>query len=148
MARVTIEDCVDKVSNRFDLVLYAAHLARKASAAGEEHKDKYPIEALRKIASGEEDPEIIRQLVITHTERHANMENPFGSEDQEEAALLKELERDTGEFDLFNSDKKAETKNEDFDEQFLKDLEALSDMLPDSEDEDGEVAISFESEED
>ena len=54
MARVTVEDCVDKITSRFDLVLFAAHRAREMSAGSEilveRDNDKNPIVALREIA--------------------------------------------------------------------------------------------------
>ncbi|MGI9383523.1 MAG: DNA-directed RNA polymerase subunit omega, partial [Methyloligellaceae bacterium] len=54
MARVTVEDCVDKVSNRFELVLLAGHRARTISAGSpitvERDNDKNPVVALREIA--------------------------------------------------------------------------------------------------
>ena len=54
MARVTVEDCVDKVPNRFDLVMLAAHRAREISAGGvitvDRDNDKNPVVALREIA--------------------------------------------------------------------------------------------------
>ena len=54
MARVTVEDCVDKVPNRFDLVMLAAHRAREISAGApitvERDNDKNPVVALREIA--------------------------------------------------------------------------------------------------
>ena len=54
MARVTVEDCIDKVENRFDLVLLASHRARMISSgaqiAVDRDKDKNPVVALREIA--------------------------------------------------------------------------------------------------
>ena len=54
MARITVEDCIDKVPNRFDLVLLAAHRAREISLGAEltvdRDKDKNPVVALREIA--------------------------------------------------------------------------------------------------
>ena len=54
MARVTVEDCVDKVSNRFDLVMLAAHRAREISSGSpltvERDNDKNPVVSLREIA--------------------------------------------------------------------------------------------------
>ena len=54
MARVTVEDCVDKVSNRFDLVLFAAQRARQISGGADltidRDRDKNPVVALREIA--------------------------------------------------------------------------------------------------
>ena len=57
MARVTVEDCVDKVENRFELVLLASHRARMISSGSqllvERDRDKNPVVALREIAAGE-----------------------------------------------------------------------------------------------
>jgi DNA-directed RNA polymerase omega subunit len=54
MARVTVEDCIDKVENRFDLVLLASHRARMISSGSqitlERDNDKNPVVALREIA--------------------------------------------------------------------------------------------------
>ena len=54
MARVTVEDCIDKVSNRFDLVLLAAERAREIAGGAEltidRDRDKNPVVALREIA--------------------------------------------------------------------------------------------------
>jgi DNA-directed RNA polymerase subunit omega len=54
MARVTVEDCVDKVPNRFELVLLAVHRARKIAKGSriaiEAENDKKPVIALREIA--------------------------------------------------------------------------------------------------
>ncbi len=54
MARVTVEDCIDKVENRFDLVLLASHRARMISSGAqitiERDNDKNPVVALREIA--------------------------------------------------------------------------------------------------
>ena len=56
MARVTVEDCVDKIPNRFDLVLLAAQRAREISGGAEltieRDRDKNPVVALREIAAG------------------------------------------------------------------------------------------------
>ena len=54
MARVTVEDCIDKIPNRFDLVLMAAQRARQISGGAdltiERDRDKNPVVALREIA--------------------------------------------------------------------------------------------------
>ena len=58
MARVTVEDCIDKVPNRFELVLLAGHRARTISAgaqiAVDRDNDKNPVVALREIADEED----------------------------------------------------------------------------------------------
>ena len=63
MARVTVEDCVDKIPNRFDLVLLAAQRAREISGGAEmtvdRDRDKNPVVALREIADGLITPDIL-----------------------------------------------------------------------------------------
>ena len=60
MARVTVEDCIDKVENRFDLVLLASHRARMISSGAQitldRDNDKNPVVALREIADGKVRP--------------------------------------------------------------------------------------------
>jgi DNA-directed RNA polymerase subunit omega len=69
LARVTVEDCVDKIPNRFSLVLLAAHRARAISAGGaplvERDRDKDPVVALREIAESAVVPEEVRESLIT-----------------------------------------------------------------------------------
>ncbi len=71
MARVTVEDCVDKVENRFELVMVAAQRARKIGSGAhltiDRDNDKNPVVALREIA--EETiavPELKEELIQTH----------------------------------------------------------------------------------
>jgi DNA-directed RNA polymerase subunit omega len=73
MARVTVEDCVDKVSNRFDLVLVAAQRARQISGGGEltidRDRDKNPVVALREIAEETVYPDELLDAVVTSLQR-------------------------------------------------------------------------------
>jgi DNA-directed RNA polymerase subunit omega len=73
MARVTVEDCVDKVSNRFDLVLLAAQRARQISGGAEltldRDRDKNPVVALREIAEETILPEDLRESVVQTMQR-------------------------------------------------------------------------------
>jgi DNA-directed RNA polymerase subunit omega len=68
LARVTVEDCVDKVPNRFSLVLLAAHRARQISSGAaplvERDRDKDPVVALREIAENAVRPEDTREALI------------------------------------------------------------------------------------
>src|SRR3546814_3911889 len=68
MARVTVEDCVDKVSNRFDLVLLSAHRAREISGGSEltidRDRDKNPVVALREIAEQTVRPHDIQDALV------------------------------------------------------------------------------------
>ena len=69
MARVTVEDCVDKVPNRFDLVLLAAQRARQISGGAEltidRDRDKNPVVALREIADETVRPTHLEEAVIS-----------------------------------------------------------------------------------
>lgn len=73
MARVTVEDCVDKVSNRFDLVLLAAQRARQISGGAEltldRDRDKNPVVALREIAEETIRPEQLQEAVVQSLQR-------------------------------------------------------------------------------
>ncbi len=68
MARVTVEDCVDKVTNRFDLVLVAAQRAREISGGDEltieRDRDKNPVVALREIAESTMKPKDLKENLI------------------------------------------------------------------------------------
>ena len=68
MARVTVEDCVDKIPNRFDLVLFAAQRARQISGGAEltldRDRDKNPVVALREIADENVKPAQLKEQVI------------------------------------------------------------------------------------
>jgi DNA-directed RNA polymerase subunit omega len=73
MARVTVEDCVDKVPNRFDLVLLAAQRARQISGGAEltidRDRDKNPVVALREIAEETVLPEELNENVIANLQK-------------------------------------------------------------------------------
>jgi len=80
MARVTVEDCVDKIPNRFDLVLSAAYRARQLSGGAEtlvdRDRDKNPVVALREIAAKELKPEDLREEHIKSLQKHAEVDEP------------------------------------------------------------------------
>ena len=73
MARVTVEDCVDKVPNRFDLVLLAANRARAISSGAEltidRDRDKNPVVALREIAEETIRPDVLKEALVTSMQR-------------------------------------------------------------------------------
>ena len=73
MARVTVEDCVDKIPNRFDLVLFAAQRARQISGGAEltidRDRDKNPVVALREIADETILPEDLNEHVIVNLQK-------------------------------------------------------------------------------
>ena len=73
MARVTVEDCVDKVPNRFDLVLLAAQRAREISGGTEitleRDRDKNPVVALREIAEQTVKPKDLQEAAVTNLQK-------------------------------------------------------------------------------
>ena len=73
MARVTVEDCVDKVPNRFDLVLLAAQRARDVSGGSEltidRDRDKNPVVALREIAEQTIKPKELKEALVTSLQK-------------------------------------------------------------------------------
>ncbi len=80
MARVTVEDCVDKVTNRFELVLFAAHRARGMSAGAEllvdRNNDKNPVVALREIADEKLVPDELREDLIGSLQKQVDVDEP------------------------------------------------------------------------
>ncbi len=80
MARVTVEDCVDKVSNRFQLVLLASHRARTISAGSpitvERDNDKNPVVALREIAEETVSPEDVNEDLIHSLQKYVEVDEP------------------------------------------------------------------------
>jgi DNA-directed RNA polymerase subunit omega len=73
MARVTVEDCVDKVSNRFDLILFAAQRARQISSGADltidRDRDKNPVVALREIAEQTVKPNDLEEAIVGSLQR-------------------------------------------------------------------------------
>jgi DNA-directed RNA polymerase subunit omega len=88
MARVTVEDCVDKVPNRFDLVLLAAHRARTISSGGaiavDRDNDKNPVVALREIGDGALSPDQLYEDTVASHQRHIEVDEP----EEDNMALL------------------------------------------------------------
>jgi DNA-directed RNA polymerase subunit omega len=80
MARVTVEDCIVKVPNRFELVMLAAQRAREISAGAqmtiERDNDKNPVVALREIAGAGVNLDALTNNVITGLQRHVENDEP------------------------------------------------------------------------
>jgi len=80
MARVTVEDCVQKIPNRFELVMLAGQRARDVSAGApltvDRDNDKNPVVALREIAALSVDAEILRENLVKSMQRHAEVDEP------------------------------------------------------------------------
>jgi DNA-directed RNA polymerase subunit omega len=89
MARVTVEDCVDKVPNRFDLVLYSAYRARQLSGGADplvdRDRDKNPVVALREIAAKSLKPDEVRDEYIMSLQKHAEVDEPEGTSGDEDS---------------------------------------------------------------
>lgn len=113
MARVTVEDCVDKVPNRFELVLLAAHRAREISAGApltvERDNDKNPVVSLREIGDETQQADDLRERMIEANQTQIEVDEP----EEDAMALLMGAEP---------ADKPAE--NDMPDEQLLRELMA------------------------
>jgi len=87
MARVTVEDCIDKVENRFELVLLAGHRARQISQGMpitiDRDNDKNPVVALREIADETLSPADLKENLIHSLQKHVEVDEP-----EETRALL------------------------------------------------------------
>ena len=88
MARVTVEDCIEKIPNRFDLVLAAAQRARDISTGNpltiDRDNDKNPVVALREIASETIDPDYLRDQIVRGLQKLSNPELIDDEQDENE----------------------------------------------------------------
>lgn len=86
MARVTVEDCIDKVDNRFELVLLAGHRARQISQGGQitvpRDNDKNPVVALREIADETLSPGDLKEDLIHSLQKHVEVDEPEAPESE------------------------------------------------------------------
>jgi DNA-directed RNA polymerase subunit omega len=80
MARVTVEDCIDKVDNRFELVLLSAHRARMISSGSqitvERDNDKNPVVSLREIAETTVSPGDLKEDLIHSLQKYVEVDEP------------------------------------------------------------------------
>lgn len=80
MARVTVEDCIDKVENRFELVLLASHRARMVSSGSpitiDRDNDKNPVVALREIAEQTVSPGDLKEDLIHTLQKYVEVDEP------------------------------------------------------------------------
>jgi DNA-directed RNA polymerase subunit omega len=80
MARVTVEDCIDKVTNRFELVLLAAHRSRTISAGAEptlpRDNDRNPVIALREIAEETISPADMEEGLVHSLQKYVDVDEP------------------------------------------------------------------------
>ncbi|EAU46117.1 MULTISPECIES: DNA-directed RNA polymerase subunit omega [Salipiger] len=94
MARVTVEDCVDKVPNRFELVMLAAHRAREVASGSpltvDRDNDKNPVVALREIAEETQSADELRERLIESHQTQIEVDEP----EDDSMALLMGAEQD------------------------------------------------------
>ena len=94
MARVTVEDCVDKVPNRFELVMLAAHRAREIQAGSaitiDRDNDKNPVVALREIAEETQGAEMLRERMSESHQTQVEVDEP----EDDQMGLLMGSDRD------------------------------------------------------
>ncbi|MDN5927127.1 MAG: DNA-directed RNA polymerase subunit omega [Hyphomicrobiales bacterium] len=97
MARVTVEDCIDKVDNRFELVLLAGHRARLLSQGApltiDRDNDKNPVVALREIADEMLSPGDLKEDLIHSLQKHVEIDEP----ESDAAEIADQPEAATGE---------------------------------------------------
>ena len=119
MARVTVEDCVDKVENRFELILVASHRARMISSGSkitiERDNDKNPVVALREIAETTVSPGDLKEDLIHSLQKYAEVD-----EAEPEVALV-----GTGNASVDFGDTKV-TSEHTTEEELLKGIEGLA----------------------
>jgi len=105
MARVTVEDCVDKVPNRFELVLLAAHRAREIATGAPltiaRDNDKNPVVALREIAEETQNAESLRERMIESQQTQIEVDEP----EDDQMSLLMGVEQDKPETDEMAEEK-------------------------------------------
>ncbi|MCX7295927.1 MAG: DNA-directed RNA polymerase subunit omega [Hyphomicrobiales bacterium] len=118
MARVTVEDCIDKVENRFDLVLLASHRARMISSGSQitidRDNDKNPVVSLREIAETTVSPGDLKEDLIHSLQKYVEVDEP-----EPEVPLIGAGGVDADDADVVTSDRMTE-------EELLKGLEGLA----------------------
>ncbi len=138
MARVTVEDCIVKVPNRFDLVMRAAQRARAVSAGSaltvERDNDKNPVVALREIAEETVDVEELGNALIKDQQKHVEMDDPEEDE-MDRIAMQQEM---SGEVDEASPEASASETQPVVEEPVAE--EPVAEEKANPEKEDGEEA--------
>ena len=105
MARVTVEDCVDKIPNRFELVMLASHRAREISSGSsitvDRDNDKNPVVALREIADETQSSDEIRERLIESNQTQIEVDEP----EEDSMAMLMNGETDEPSEDEMSEEK-------------------------------------------
>ena len=115
MARVTVEDCIEKIENRFDLVLMSAHRARMIAAGSSitvsRDNDKNPVVALREIGDGAISPEDLHEDLIHSMQKYVEVDEP-----EKHAAPLLDA----------NADQDGDTFDTISEDELLRGIESLA----------------------
>lgn len=149
MARVTVEDCVEKIPNRYELLLVAAQRAKDISAGApikvERDNDKNSVVALREIAEGLANIEDLQKSLVMGLQKYVEVEEPE-EEELEIMAAEKELSELDNQFDgdlildatlaenMQIEDSQGETLDVDTDDLALDDVDLDDDLLDGKED--------------
>ena len=127
MARVTVEDCIEKVPNRFELVLVAGHRSRMISAGApitlERDNDKNPVVALREIAEETVSSDDLKEDFIHSMQKYVEVDEP-----ETEAAPQIRSERDKVSVPVLGQDDQTTDKTIDTitEDELLRGLEGLA----------------------
>ncbi len=149
MARVTVEDCVEKIPNRYELLLVAAQRAKDISAGApikvERDNDKNSVVALREIAEGHANIEDLQRSLVMGLQKYVEVEEPE-EEELEIIAAEKELSELDNQFDgdlildatlaenMQIEDSQGETLDMDADDLALDDVDMDDDLLDGKDD--------------
>jgi DNA-directed RNA polymerase subunit omega len=123
MARVTVEDCIDKLPNRFELVLLSAHRARMISQGApltvDRDNDKNPVVALREIADETVNTDDLREEYIHAMQKHVEVDEP----EQSEVPLIQQ----SGDMSVINDQPEVDQADMErmTEEELLRGLEGL-----------------------
>jgi DNA-directed RNA polymerase subunit omega len=121
MARVTVEDCIDKVPNRFELVLLAAHRGRMISQGApltvDRDNDKNPVVALREVAEQTVRADDLREDYVHSLQKHVEVDEP----EESETPLLSP----GGEFEAQSSQEPQEQYERMSEDDLLRGLDGL-----------------------
>ncbi|MFZ5673786.1 MAG: DNA-directed RNA polymerase subunit omega [Pseudomonadota bacterium] len=123
MARVTVEDCIDKLPNRFELVLLSAHRARMISQGAplsvDRDNDKNPVVALREIADETVNTDDLREEYIHAMQKHVEVDEP----EQSEVPLIQQ----SGDMSVINDQPEPDQADMErmTEEELLRGLEGL-----------------------
>jgi DNA-directed RNA polymerase subunit omega len=126
MARVTVEDCVDKVDNRFELVLLSGHRARMISSGSsitvDRDNDKNPVVALREIADENVSPGDLKEDLIHSLQKYVEVDEP----ETDEVQMITADEAATTDFESVVAEPKNELVFDQMsEEELLRGLESL-----------------------